>query len=390
MGSSTATADVAEAQQSGFRILQVQERRDWLRFIAFPYRLYRREPNWVPPLWIEQRRLLDPARNPFFEHSQIALFLAERDGHVIGRIAAIRNGNHLAVHQDGTGFFGFFEVIPDYEVAAALLERAAQWLRDRELLLMRGPVNPSLNDTAGVLLEGFEHPPALLMPYNPPYYAEFLERFGLRKVMGMYAYYVDVQTVQTDKLERGVELVHRRLPDLRVRKVNLKDFEREARTVRDIYNEAWRENWGFVPMTEREFAHLAQGLRAVVDPHIVFIAELQGQPVGFSVSLPNLNEALRHVRNGRLFPCGLVTLLWHTRVRKIRGIRTIIMGVLPAYRGRGIDAVMHYHTIREGMRRGYRYAELSWVLETNEMMHRAARMVGAVPYKRYALYEMPV
>nr|BCX00907.1 MAG: hypothetical protein KatS3mg041_0953 [Bacteroidota bacterium] len=391
MGLSTETADGTKTHTAApFRLFAVQERRDWLRFLDFPYRLYQRDPNWVPPLRLEQKTLLDPARNPFFEHSRMALFLAEREGRVIGRIAAIENGNHLATHQDGVGFFGFFEVVPEYPVAAALLEQAAQWLRERGLLFMRGPANPSLNDTAGLLVEGFERPPVLLMPYNPPYYVEFIERFGLRKVMGMYAYYVDVETVQMEKLERGVKIVHHRLPGLSVRKVDLRHFAREARIVHHIYNEAWRDNWGFVPMTEREFEHLAGALRAIVDPHIVFIAELNGQPVGFSVSLPNLNEALIHIRDGRLLPFGIFRLLWQTRVRRIQGIRTIIMGVLPAYRGRGIDAVMHYHTIQEGIRRGYRYAELSWVLENNEMMNRAARSIGAVPYKRYAIYEMPL
>jgi GNAT superfamily N-acetyltransferase len=361
------------------------------RFIDFPYRLYRDYPYWIPPLRRDVAETLNPRKNPFFEHGKIQPFLAlDAQGHTVGRIAAIVNGMHLKKYKDGVGFFGFFECVPDFSVAQALFEAAARWLRHQGLTHMRGPANPSLNEVAGLLIEGFDRAPSILMPYNPPYYAAFLEQAGFTRVMTMWAYYVHKKYVKTEKLERGVELVRRRNPSITLRTLDLSRFDEEARTVLDIYNEAWSDNWGHVPMTENEFQHMARAMRKVVDPELVFILEDAGRPIAFSLLLPNLNQALRHVRNGRLLPFGLIKLLLALKLGAVYETRMPLMGIRKAYHGRGLDALLVLETIQRGKLRGYEACEMSWVLDTNKVLLNALVHLGAVVDKAYALYEKPL
>lgn len=365
----------------------VASRKDRARFLDFPYAHYAGHPFWVAPLRMDQAKALDPKKNPFFEHGAAALFLAERGGEVVGRIAAIENGEHLKKYADGNGFFGFFEAVEDYAVAEALLDAAAGWLRGRGLTGVRGPTNPSMNDTSGLLVEGFDREPAILMPYNPPYYVDFLERYGFERAMTMWAYYVHEAYVNKEKLRRGAELVFRRYPGLSIRQIRMDRYTEDAKIAMRIYNAAWSNNWGHVGMTEAEFEHLTKDLKQIVEPELVYFLELDGEPVAFSVTVPNLNQALKHVPNGRLFPLGLPKLLTYAKLGAVYEVRMPLMGVLPEHHGKGFDAPLIDQTIRTGIARGYDACEMSWVLEVNRPLVNALDKLGAVKDKTYAMME---
>jgi GNAT superfamily N-acetyltransferase len=361
-------------------------------FIDWPYEFYPdRYPQWVPPLRRDVKDTLDPSSNAFFEHGDMQLFLAEdASGAVVGRVAGIVNGMHLQKHEDATGFFGFFECVDDYGVAEALLDAAADWLREQGLTRMRGPANPSLNDTAGLLVDGFDRRPSLLMPYNPPYHEDFLERYGFERAMTMWAYYLHKKYAKHERLQRGVELVKRRTPGLSLRTLDMDRLGEEVRTVRDIYNDAWADNWGFVPMTEGELQQLADELKQIVDPEIVFFVEHEGEPVGFSVALPDINQALRHVPDGRLFPygmpSGLTKLLLHLQYA-VHECRMPLMGIRKKYQGKGLDSMLVLATIENGPANGYDACEMSWVLDTNKRLKNHVESLGAVVDKEYAMFE---
>ena len=361
---------------------------DRKRFIDFVYDHYADDPAFVPPLRMDQQKVLNPKKNPFFEHGRIQLFLAEdAQGRLVGRIAAIVNGMHLQKYDDATGFFGFFEVTEDERVAEALLDAAADWLRDQGLVAMRGPANPTLNDTSGLLVDGFDREPSILMAYNKPYYEDLLLRYGFERAMTMFAYYVHKKYLDIAKLERGAEIVRRRNPGLTLRTMDMSRFMDEAMIAKDIYNEAWSENWGHVPMTDHEFEHLAKDLKQVIEPDLVYFLEMDGEPVAFSVTIPNLNQALKHVNGGRLLPLGLPKLLARTTFGGVYETRMPLMGVRKAYHGRGFDSLMVLETIRRGKALGYEACEMSWVLESNKRLTNALDAMGAVVDKTYALFE---
>ena len=362
----------------------VENGKDWKAFVTFPYHHYRKDPNWVPPLLIDQKILLNPKKHPFYEHSKIQFFLAKKDGINAGRIAAIVDDNHNEFHEERTGFFGFFETVEDYGVAEKLLSAAKLWVEDQGMETFRGPVNPSQNEDCGLLLDAFDSPPVLMMPYNPPYYAHFIERFGLQKAMDLYAYYIDSKNPPPEKLVRIANAI-RKKKNLTVRPIDMKNFNHEADKVWHIYNRAWSKNWGFVPMTKPEFDHLAKNLKQAIVPELALLAEIEGKPIGFSLALPDLNRALIHT-NGRLFPLGLLKILWYSR--KIDMIRIIIMGVIHEYQKLGIDAIFYLDTWHNAVNKGYWRGEMSWILENNEMMNRSAKMLGGRVYKTYRMYEM--
>ncbi|MEM1125478.1 MAG: hypothetical protein AAGI71_02415 [Bacteroidota bacterium] len=369
------------------RVHPVSSRADRRAFIDLGYRLYDGVSAFVPPLRQEVKKTLDPKKNPFFEHGRMQLFLArDAQDQVVGRIGAIINGMHLNKYEDATGFFGFFECVDDFAVARALLTEAEAWLRAQGMRRVRGPANPSLNDTCGLLVDGFERPPFLLMPYNPPYYESLLARWGFETAMTMWAYYVHEKYVQTDKLKRGAQIVYRRNPGLQVRTLNLDRLYEEAELIRDIYNDAWSDNWGHVPMTEAELRHLVDDLKQIVDKEIVYILEDAGTPVAFAISLPNLNQALSLIPDGRLFPTGLLKLLVYGDT-VIDEIRMPLMGVRRAYHGRGLDAILILETIERGTAKGYHACEMSWVLDANKVLINALDALGGVRDKRYVMLE---
>ena len=361
---------------------------DRKRFLDFPYSHYAGDRTFVPPLRMDQAKVIDAKKNPFFEHGDMQLFLAERAGEVVGRVAAIVNGMHLQKYADGNGFFGFYETIEDPDVSTALLDAATGWLKQRGLTGVRGPTNPSMNDVAGLLVDGFNRPPSILLPYNKPYYAGYLEDYGFTKAMTMWAYYVHEAYINSRKMARGAELVKRRYPGLTVRQLDKSRFYEEVDTAMDIYNLAWAENWGHVPYTSHEARHLADDLKQILEDDIFLFVEDEGRPVAFSASLPNLNRALQRIPNGRLLPTGLAKLLAWGQFGGIYEIRMALMGVLPEYRNRGIDALLIHQTIVNGQARGYEAAEMSWVLDVNTRLVNALDNLGAVRDKEYAMFEM--
>jgi len=368
------------------KIVPVRSRRERMKFIKLPWKIYKGDKFWVPPLISDQKKLLDQKKNPFYKHSEVELFLAMSDGEPVGRIAAIVNHNHNRFHNEKVGFFGFFECIDNYEVAEELLNSAKEWLRQKGMEIMRGPANPSSNDTWGLLLEGFDSSPVIMMTYNPPYYLEFMERYGLRKSKDLYAYFMDKNVTMPEKFHQIAEQVARR-ENIRIRNLNLKDFKAEVERIKYIYNNAWARNWGFVPMTDEEFDHLAKDLKPIVDPDLVFIAEVNGEPAGFSLTLPDYNQALRRI-NGRLFPFGLVKLLWYSK--KIDMVRVLTLGVIHKYQKLGIASVFYLKTYEKGIEKGYYKGEFSWILEDNVLMNRALKRMGAKIYKKYRIYEMEI
>lgn len=337
----------------------------------------------MAPLKMEQKKLIDIEKNPFYENGEIALFLAEQNGETCGRIAAIRDHRYNEHHGNKTGFFGFFECINDKTIAKLLVKVASDWLRERGHTDVLGPANPSMMDEVGILVDGYEYTPSIMMPYHKPYYDDLLSSTGLQKAMDMYAFRVTQATVTLDRMYRAEEIVRRRLPKLKIREVDLKSLDEEVEIVREIFNKAWSGNWGFIPLTKSELEDLAEDLKLILDPKIAHIAEVDGEPVAFSIALPDLNQALKHT-DGTLFPTGIFKLLWHRR--NINQIRTALMGVVPEYQGRGIDALLHKEAIINGLEAGYKSSELSWVLESNKEMIRVAEKIGADIEKTYRMY----
>ncbi len=362
----------------------IQTKNDERQFLKLPWSIYRDNPVWVPPLLMDRRKLMDRQKNPFYKHAEAEFFLARRNGNVVGRIAAIINHNHNKEHNEKIGFFGFFESINDTDTANALVRTAAGWLKTRGVTAMRGPATPSVNDEYGLLVDGFDKPPVILMPYNPEYYARLLETTGLRKIKDLFAFHVSEEHVFSERLARVVEAV-RQKEQLTFRKLDFKNFKREVKLLKDVYNRAWQYNWGAVPMTDEEFDALAKDLKPVVVPEMVIIVEYNGEPIGFSLSLPDLNVALRHNKNGYLLP-GLYCLFRYKR--EIKKCRIIVLGIIREFQKTGAASVLFYETARRAINAGYRHGEAGWILEDNLPMIRSAAMLRGERDKTYRLYQM--
>lgn len=369
------------------RIRKVENEKERMEFIKFPWEIYKGNPYWVPPLIFDVRKNLDPNKNPFFKHAEVQLFLAEKDGKIAGRIAAIKNDSHNNFHKDKAGFFGFFETIDDEDVSDLLLDTACEWVKEKGLNEILGPVNPSTNDECGLLVDNFDSSPVFLMSYNPKHYQSKIENFGFEKANDLYAYYIPSEVINDPKvmtrLERMTELIKKR-SDVTTYNINMKDLNNEVRKIEEIYNSAWESNWGFVPLTTAEFDYMADSLKMVVDPDLVMFAEVAGKPAGFTLSLPDFNQVLKKM-NGRLLPFGFLKIL--TGKKKIDFLRVIIMGVKPEYQKKAIDSVFYLETIKMGNKNGYTGAEISWVLEDNMPMRMTAEKLGAHIYKTYRIYK---
>lgn len=361
-------------------------------FIAFPWKVYANDPHWVPPLPSERLEFI--THHPFLEHADIEFFLARRGEEIVGTIAAFINHNHNQFQNEHIGFFGFFEVLEDPEAAAALLQTAEDWVRQRGYQAIRGPAQYSTNEECGLLVDGFDDPPRIMMTYNPPRYVEYIENAGYHKAMDLHAYALDTDIYAggskfPPKLIRVVEKIKAR-GRVRIRKVDMKHFDEEVERVKEIYNRSWARNWGFVPMTDAEFTKIGEDLRAVLDPDLTLVAEIDGKPIGVSITLPDVNQPLRlaYPRPGEPEWWTLVKLLWHWKVRRrVTWARVLILGVLPEYRARGIDALFYYETAQAALRKGIQHAEMSWILENNEAISRPIRVMGGEIYKTYRFYE---
>jgi GNAT superfamily N-acetyltransferase len=352
-------------------------------FIRFPLRHYSRDPFFVPPLIYERKKFFSPS-NPIFQFTEVVYFLArDEKGEVVGRVTAHINERHNRHSGEKAGFFGFFECIEDQGAASALMAAAEGVLRARGMKVIRGPFNFSTNEECGFLVQGFDRPPSLMMPYTKPDYPDLMTRLGYSKAKDLLAYEYEYQGSIPDHLVRFSQRIRER-KRIVIRPINMQRFVEDVETIFRIYNAAWSRNWGFVPVTEEEFRSTAKDLRSIVDPSIVLIAEIEGRPVGFSVTLPDYNVLLKKM-NGRLFPFGFLHLLFGRK--SIRRVRTLLLGVEAEYRLSGIDALLIYDTFERGVSKGYWKGEMSWVLEDNALMRRPLERMGAQVVKIYRIYE---
>jgi GNAT superfamily N-acetyltransferase len=364
------------------RIRAVGTRVDLKCFIKYPFARYRDDPHWVPPLLISEREQFDPAKNPFYEHARVNLFLAERDGEVVGRVAAIDDDNHNQTHDDNLLFFGFFEA-KDREAAETLFARVEERGRELGRGAIRGPANPSLNHNAGFLTDAFDSDPFVMMPYNPPEYPLYAEAADYRKVKDLYAWVFE-RDWEVKKIGRLAERVHKRHKDLVVRPVDMKCWDEELERFRDLYNRSWEKNWGFVRYTDAEFDHLAKEFKMILDPELVALAEVDEKLAGITVLLPDANQVFKKMR-GRLLPFGIFHFLRRDRV--IDQVRLPILGVAPEHRNKGFELAMIHELHGRSMAKGYKRCEASWTLEDNKAMNHVIEAGGAKHHKTYRIYE---
>lgn len=374
-------------------LIPADSSRDLRRFIDLPWKIYNHSdhPQWVPPLRIAVRDALDAKGNPFYKNADRQLFLALRNGKPVGRIAAIENRAHNAFHRDRVGFFGFFECENDPETASVLFKGAEQWLRERGLDVMRGPMNPSTNHECGMLIRGFRWHPMIMTTWNPRYYPTLLDSLGFVKAKDLLAYFFPMEG------ERPFEMPDRyrthaeralRGKSLAFRNIDLKQFKNEVERCWEIYNSAWDANWGFVPMSKESFLHEAQVLKYIIWPDFAFIAEVDGQPAGFMIIVPDFHHAFKAVGNGRLLPTGLFKLL--AAKRRLRSGRIMILGAKEEFRKRGIFALFAHEMFRRGRAFGAVGAEASWILEDNDKLNRPLQALGAKEYRRWRIYDRPI
>lgn len=368
-------------------IKEVRTKREKIEFIRSQKQFYKGDPNFVPPVISDKYKLIDTEGNPFYKHSELKLFLAKQEGNIVGRIGAIINYNHNQTHNDKAGFFGFFECVNSIEVAKRLFEQVEAWLYEKGCDTVIGPENPSMNDEVGLLTDGFDSPPVVLMPYNPKYYIDLIEGCGYSKAKDLYAYLLERDNFLNEKVYRLQDAIRRRY-GIKIREVNFRNkqkFWEDVKTLKDIYNAAWVPNWGFVKATDEEFDYLAKDLRMIAEPKLAIIAEAQGKVAGFGLALPNINECLIYNKSG-----STLGALYHivTKRKKVKFVRIIALGVVPEFQRTGVDAVLYYELGTRGTKLGYRFGEASWILEDNEMMNKGLTMtMNGKVYKTYRIYQ---
>jgi len=367
----------------GIEVVAVDNKKALNEFVELPFSLYRDETHWVPPLRIAVKELLDRGKHPFYANADAEFFLARQGGRVVGRIGAILDRNHNQFHGEKAGFFGFYESVNDVAVARALLERARQWVFERGAEFLRGPVNPSTNYECGMLIEGFDSDPMVMMTYNPRYYPVLLEQVGLRKAKDLLAYLSNANTIDLKKIGRVADKVLA-TNGVRVRPINMKDYAREVDKVWNVYRAAWSRNWGFIPMTREEFALMGKEMKMILKPELVLIGEVGDRVVGFALALPDVNHALKPAR-GSLFPTGLLKILYYQRL--IHNVRVLALGVVEEYRASGLAAGFYATLVRSARKLGFGDCEMSWILEDNVLMNRSLEVMGAKKYKTYRIYD---
>ena len=374
---------------AALRVIPVQGRRAVRRFVQMPGAVLADDPAWVAPLVLERMQHLDPARNPYFTEAEAAFWIAQRGERPVGRISAQVDRTSLARYPD-IGHFGFFDVEDSSETTAALLGAAEAWLSDRGMKRVRGPFSLSINDESGVLVDGFDAPPSLMMGHARPWYGQRLEEQGYAKARDLIAYRFDLER---HSLPKSAESLVARLaedPSIEVRAIRMADYGQELRRILEVFNDAWSENWGFVPFTDRAIDRTAKDLKPIIREELVCIAEVNGEPAAFGVGLPNLNEAIADL-HGSLLPFGWARLLFRLKAGRIRSGRLPLMGVRRKYHGTFLGAALAWTVIdrlhRAFARLGFREAELSWILEDNLPMRRMIEATGAEAYKTYRVYE---
>lgn len=364
-------------------------------FVALPYSLFSDDPVWVPPLKMMVRDQLNPKKNPWFSHGEAQLFLAERNGAVLGRISAQVDRSHLEQHNDATGFFGFFDCVDEQPVADALFAAAGAWLKERGISRVRGPFSLNINEESGLLVEGFESSPRVAMTHARPYYQTLVEDAGFEQVRDLFAFLTPMDTAVPLKhmkiLNRSID----RNPGLSFRHLDPKNYDADIRILVDLFNAAWAENWGFIPLTEADAKHMASEFKLILIPELVWFAFYEGEPAAMAVALPDLNEMLTDL-NGNLWPKGWLKLIWRVLTRRSwsSGTRVPLMGVAPRFKNKPLGSVlalMVMGAIRtESLKLNLPICEMSWVLEDNTQTRHSLETIGGRVYKTYRIYEKPL
>lgn len=364
----------------------VQSKSDQKLFLNYPWELYRGDPNWIPPIRLNQKELVGFKKHPFHDNAQVQPFLAKRDGQVVGRIAAIIDHAHNQHYKEQLGFFGFYESIDDEEVSRALFDAARDWLRQNGIEKLRGPVNPSLNYECGLLIRGYDSPPTFMMTYNPPYYEQLFEKYGFVKAHDLLAFWghVDMLGSLDDKLRFVTEEAKRRF-NVTVRRMNRAKFKEDVQTFLEIYNKSMLNNWGFVPLSQRELDAFAKSLEHLIVPELTSIAEVDGKPVAVVFGLLDYNPRVKAI-DGKLFPFGFIRLLWNRKGMK--KIRVIAANVLPEYQRWGLGLVVLHRLLPDVLNWGIEEAEFSWVLESNKLSKGSLERGGAQLQKVYRIYDL--
>jgi hypothetical protein len=365
-----------------------RDKRTLKDFLEVAKDIYAADPCWVRPLDMEVEERLDHAKNPFFEHAEGTAFVAYRDGKPVGRITAQIDQEHLKRHKDDAGFFGFFDTLEDPEVASALLARAADWVRQRGMKRLRGPFSLSINEETGCLVDGFDRPPMVMMPHHLPYQGKLIEAAGFAKIKDLYAWRYDVGEVPARAQKAHDEIAA--LPEITTRSVDTSRMLDDVRLIMDIFNDAWSDNWGFVPLTEKELIKSAKDMKLILMPEITRLTFIDGEPAAVALGLPNLNEIIKDL-DGQLFPFGIAKLLWRLRVRGPKSGRLVILGIRKKWRHvrkyAGLSAYLYVQMNRSAHLLGMKDSELSWTLEDNAPINVGIKLMGGKIYKTYRIYE---
>jgi len=370
---------------SNIEVRTVSSNKDLMQFIKLPWKIYQNDPHWVPPLILDRKNLLNKKKNPFYSHAEMEMFLAYKNNELVGRIAAITNENHNKFHEDNVGFFGFFESIDDKDVSDALFTKSEEWLHERGKDAVLGPMNPSTNDEAGLLIEGFDSPPYVMMCHNPEYYGGLIENQGYEKAKDLYDWLLDIRGMKIpNKILRLADMSAKKY-DLTIRNISIKNLNRDVQLIREIYNDAWSRNWGFVPFTNEEIDHLAADLKQIVIDEFVLLAFKDDRPIGFLLCVPNINEILIKNHSGRLLPTGIFRLL--LGMKKIKTVRVITLGIVKDFQHIGLGTILYTELIRRAQKRNLDGGEMSWILEDNEAMNRPIELLGSKLYKKYRVYQ---
>jgi GNAT superfamily N-acetyltransferase len=363
--------------------------RDVMRFLKVSYRIYDGDSNWVAPLLMDLKKVFTDA-NPLFDHAVMQLWVATRNGQDIGRIAGVIDHNHNQVTKTPAAFFGFFESVDDAAVSRRLFETVFDWTRQAGLQRILGPMNPTTNDECGLLIDAFDSPPVIMMTYNPRYYVTQVEAAGFRKAKDLLAFYMDLDKIPMDRLRRIATKIKQRNPQLVFRPVRRKTLQADLTKIKEVYNAAWEDNWGFVPMTDAEVDFMAARLNPLLMEGLVWLAEAGTEAVGFLLAMPDYNIALQPLRGRLLTPKLLGFLPYLFRWKCPPRTRVITLGVKDAYRGKGLESAMLIEGLDFGISVGVRESEASWILEDNVMMCRLLETIGGRVYKTYRLYERQV
>ncbi|XZE43359.1 N-acetyltransferase family protein [Pirellulaceae bacterium SH467] len=370
---------------SHYQVSRVETRKQQKQFMELLWQLYKGDPNWIPPLRMNQEELVGFRRHPFYENAKCRPFIVEKDGKVVGRIVGIINHGHNQRYKEKRGFFGFFDCIDDQEAANQLFRAAAEYLKSEGMTDVRGPCNPSLNYELGTLVEGFDTPPTFMMTYNWPYYDKLIRGFGFEKTQDLYAFegHIDMLDNIDPKLKFVIDEVKRRF-NVTLRPASRRHFDKEIQLFLNIYNRALQSTWGFVPLTEAESKAIGFSLKFLIDPAVTSFVEVDGQPVGVGLGLPDYNPLIKKI-DGKLFPFGFLRLLWGRKT--IKKIRVISTNVVPEYQRWGLGLVALERMLPDCLANGIEEAEFSWVLESNDLSRGSLERAGTKRTKTYRLYD---